>query len=255
VINVALIGCGTIGNALKVWFQKNNPKINLFINDYEKGYTDDVYTNCMDAFFINVNVLNKPSGEQDIENICKICEKIREFHKETPIWIRSTITLKTFNYLNSIFNVNYMPEFLSEKTAVQDFENNEIIYTPSNNIRYIQLLELIFNYKKGIYLTNEEAIYTKYFHNIYGALKITYFNCIHELCKENGINFKNVKLGLENTNHISKLYTDVPGHDGKYGYGGKCFPKDTIAFLNENKDSLFGKLIVNIPEINESLRK
>lgn len=237
-----------------MWIEHNNSSVVLLVSDPDKGFKDDVYSNDVDAYFIQVNVVNNYDGTQDTDNITSICESIRSVNQRAPVWIRSTITPSTFEKLNGKYHVNYMPEFLSERTAQEDFNTIEMVYTPNDNKSELKLLKTIFNNRPGIEVSNIEAIYAKYFHNIYGAMKITYFNCIYDMCIKSGVDFSVVKQCMMVPGHTTSLYTKVPGPDGKLGYGGKCFPKDTIAFLAENPDSMLNIFLNRMPDINKEIR-
>ena len=52
-----------------------------------------------------------------------------------------------------------------------------------------ELLAKIFPGKEHIDMTSAEAEMVKYAHNVFGALKVTYFNCVYDLCKKNDLNF------------------------------------------------------------------
>lgn len=252
-INVALIGCGVIGNAMREWLQGKS-HVRMFVNDPAKEYTDDVYNSNMDAYFISINVPNLKDDSQDLKEIVKILRNIRRVNKTAPIWIRSTITLSSFEVLDMEFHVNFLPEFLSERTAVADFKRMKMIFTPTDRPDELKLLYRIFKEKSGTEMTSKESILVKYFHNIYGALKVTYFNCIKEICDWENASFDLVKKGMFDTGHISKRYTKVPGPDGKQGYGGKCFPKDTKAFLHNMHTSSFRVLLEKMPKLNRKFR-
>ena len=77
--------------------------------------------------------------------------------------------------------VHHMPEFLTERTYIEDFKWQPMVFTGD-----IELLKKIFPGKKHIDMTSEEAEMVKYAHNVFGALKVTYFNCVYDLCKRNG---------------------------------------------------------------------
>lgn len=94
----------------------------------------------------------------------------------------------------------------------------------------IELLKKIFLGKEYIVMSSYEAALAKYTHNVFGALKVTYFNCVKEICDENHLDFENVRKGILLSGNINSEHTAVPGPDGKRGYGGKCFPKDVNAF-------------------------
>ena len=92
------------------------------------------------------------------------------------------------------------------------------------------LLQKIFVGKRFIEMSSEEAEITKYAHNVFGALKVTYFNGIYDICKKNNLDYDKVREGVLLSGYINAPHTQVPGPDGKFGYGGKCFPKDVNAF-------------------------
>ena len=142
-----------------------------------------------------------------------------------------------------------MPEMLTERTAYEDFCSQPMIYTGE-----IALLSKIFKDKIYIEMSNIEAEISKYAHNVFGALKVTYFNGIYEYCQKLGIDYENVHKGVLLSGYINKPHTDVPGPDGKLGYGGKCFPKDVNAFIESLKGSELQKLLEIVPVLNEKFR-
>ena len=103
-------------------------------------------------------------------------------------------------------------------------------------------------------MSSVEAELAKYAHNVFGALKVTYFNGIYELTKELKCDYDNVKQGVLLSGYINDTHTHIPGHDGKFGYGGKCFPKDISAFNKFNKNTMFGELLQMIIKLNDKYR-
>ena len=103
-------------------------------------------------------------------------------------------------------------------------------------------------------MSSEEACLAKYAHNVFGCLKVTYFNCIHDLCKQHKLDYNNVLSGILVSGYINDTHTKVPGPDGKFGYGGKCFPKDIEAFKTELDDSSFAKLLTDVAILNSKFR-
>ena len=114
----------------------------------------------------------------------------------------------------------------------------------------IEMLKKIFPGKKHIDMTSAEAEMVKYAHNVFGALKVTYFNCIYDICKKEGLDYQKVREGVLGSTYINDVHTQVPGPDGKYGYGGKCFPKDVDAFEREFRYSSIGRLIDPLKKLN-----
>lgn len=168
-----------------------------------------------------------------------------------PIFIRTTVLPGTCDKLAKEFNkkIYFMPEFLTERTASLDFTSQPMIFTGE-----IDLLQTIFKNKKYICMSNIEAEVTKYAHNVFGALKVTYFNEIYNICKMLNCNYENVHRGTLLSGYINDTHTYVPGPDGKLGYGGKCFPKDIEAFSGFVSDTEFKNLLLLVEKINRNFR-
>ena len=99
-----------------------------------------------------------------------------------------------------------------------------------------------------------EAELTKYMHNVFGAYKVTYFNACREYCEQMGGDWRKVHTGMLLSGYINDTHTYVPGPDGKFGYGGKCFPKDVNAFAKMTKGTPLGTLLEHLHELNVHFR-
>ena len=166
-ISIGVIGCGVIGGALIDWVERNNPSVGVLKVDPPKGLNDDL-TNA-DVIFISIHIPTEPDGTQDLN----LLEKIVSGCPNVPIFIRTTLLPGTCKMLSEKYNkdVNFMPEFLTERTAVADFNTQPIIFS-----NHHELLKKIFVGKEYLEMTTLEAEITKYAHNVFGALKVTYFN-------------------------------------------------------------------------------
>ena len=246
-MKIGIIGCGFIGTALKVWLKENNPNVETFVSDPPKGMNDDI-SNC-DAYFIQIHLPTEDDGTQDLTLMTDIINKLPT---NTPIWIRTTILPGTSKKLSEITGrkVYHMPEFLTERTYIEDFKWQPMVFTDD-----IELLKKIFPGKKHIDMTSAEAEMVKYAHNVFGALKVTYFNCIYDICKKEGLDYQKVREGVLGSTYINDVHTQVPGPDGKYGYGGKCFPKDVDAFEKLYRDEPIGMLLNPVRVLNSIFRK
>ena len=245
-IKIGIIGCGFIGTALKVWLEENNPNVKTFVSDPPKGMNDDI-NNC-DAYFIQIHLPTEDDGTQDLSLMTDIINKLPV---NTPIWIRTTILPGTSKKLSEITGrkVYHMPEFLTERTYIEDFKWQPMVFTDD-----IELLKKIFPGKKHIDMTSTEAEMVKYAHNVFGALKVTYFNCIYDICQRLNLNYETVRKGIFGLNYINDVHTQVPGPDGKFGYGGKCFPKDVNAFEKMFRYTPLGKLLDPLKKLNDEFR-
>ena len=233
-ITACLIGCGVVGNAMKTWLENCNCNVKVLVSDPAKGYCCNLQDPSIDAYFIQIHVPTLQNGKQDISNLIQIVKSLPE---GKDIWIRTTILSSTLKQLKEINQkVHFMPEFLTERTAIEDFAKQTLIFTGN-----VQLLKKIFIGREFIQMRSEEACLAKYAHNVFGCLKVTYFNCIYRLCAQAGFNYSNVLSGVLVSKYINEVYTQVPGPDGKFGYGGKCFPKDIHTMCEESNGSEFFK--------------
>ena len=83
------------------------------------------------------------------------------------------------------------------------------------------------------FITNKEAEMVKMFRNCFLSTKISFCNEMYEFCTLKNINYENVRKLATIDERINQSHTYVPGHDGKKGFGGTCFPKDTNSLKYE----------------------
>ena len=243
--NIAVVGCGVIGEALIKWVEEHTEH-NILRIDPPKGFNDDITK--ADVVFVSIHIPTEDDGSQDLttlEEIIKNCPNV-------PIYIRTTLLPGTCDRLAQKFNkdVNFMPEFLTERTAVEDFYRQPMVFS-----NHEDMLKEIFVGKEYVVMNSLEAEVTKYAHNVFGALKVTYFNGINELCSKLDIDYQKVRKGVLLSGYINAPHTSVPGPDGKFGYGGKCFPKDVNAFVGCLKDTAISELMAQVPLANREYRE
>ena len=244
-INVGIIGCGFVGGALKAWLEANNKECRLFISDPPKGYNDDL--SGIDVAFLQIHVPTEDDGTQDLTLMKELIRGL----PDVPVFVRTTVLPGTSEMLSKEtgHTVCYMPEFLTERTYIEDFKKQPMVFTGA-----IELLCRIFKGKTFTTMTPLEAEITKYAHNVFGAYKVTYFNAVYDYCRKMGADWARVHAGMLLSGYINDTHTFVPGPDGKFGYGGKCFPKDVNAFAKMTADTPLGKLLAPLHELNVHFR-
>lgn len=220
-----------------------------------------------DISFICVGTPPKENGDLDLTILEKVCAEIGGILKEKNghiVVIRSTMFPGSLDNLKKILEENsgkkmgegfYLavnPEFLREGSAISDFFSPPyiVIGTVSKEIH-----KKIFEVYKGIktkkFLVKPDvAQMIKYSNNSWHALKVTFANEIGAICKEKGIDSKNLmNLFTQDEDLNLSSYYLMPG----FAYGGSCLPKDTAALKNEaTKLGLKTPLINSIPESNFS---
>jgi UDP-glucose 6-dehydrogenase len=254
-MKVGIIGVGVVGGVLKKWFEEHTSH-SIKCVDPGKGLNDSL-KGCH-AIFISIPV--EPAGTgQDLKAL-KDCVTMAKEH--TPyVFVRSTVLPGTNDSLCSIS----MPEFLTERTAYEDMCQYPLMvghgakdFLPTQQIDYPALLDQLFPQKTRKVFSNVECEMAKFTHNCFGAWKVTYFNFIYRLCSIYGANFDNDKSGASVTGFIEPTHTMVPGPDGKYGFGGKCFPENMQAIENLlwSMQGFFEESLLfrKINQINETYR-
>lgn len=245
---IGIIGFGFVGRAALHGLEQHYPIMSWDkYSDHTNSLEDTV--NKSNIIFICVPTPVDNMGIQDLsqlEDAISSVDKVAENKKE--IVIKSTVLPGTTRKFQEVFRNHYFtfnPEFLTERTADIDFitPTRIILGTRDPNIFKAGIPCPIYNmyYKRFGNVcpyhvcTFEEAEMIKYVSNCYFAMKISFCNEIHELCKKLNISYDNVKSGWLSDGRITKSHVEVPGPDGKMGYGGKCFPKDLKSFINFGK--------------------
>tara|TARA_Y100000739_G_C20416594_1_gene376977 strand:- start:53 stop:742 length:690 start_codon:yes stop_codon:yes gene_type:complete len=183
-------------------------------------------------------------GSQNIDFVKDAVNQINKFEKDILLVIKSTILPK---YVDEILtnnnNIIINPEFLRENFANEDFINTEIIVFGGEKTNCDRLADFYEKYTECIckdYINTDpmSASLVKYTINSFLALKVIFFNEMKSV-------FDNLNTNTEWSDFISSLSKDkrmgnshmsVPGPDGRYGFGGPCFPKDVKALIQYSKE-------------------
>ena len=129
------------------------------------------------------------------------------------------------------------PEFLREGAAINDFKHPDRIVIGTEESRAREIMQetyrpLYLNNLPILFMARRTAELTKYAANAFLATKITFINEIADLCEATGANVQDVARGIGLDNRIGRKFL----HAGP-GYGGSCFPKDTLALVKTGHDA------------------
>lgn len=221
-MKIGIIGLGMVGEASYSYLSTIHKDIKRY--DPAKKHEDSL-AECT-HILICVPAPTKSNGEQDYSIIE---ESIDRCPIGSIIFIRSTVLPDFCKGRNIVF----MPEFLTERTRHEDVKNLPIIFGGSekpNHKEIFDSVKKIFPHHELEQMTNAEVSLAKYAHNCFSAVKVNFWNNISMVCELGKANYDNVLFGAMTTGFINKQHTQVPGHDGKFGYGGACLPKDLAAF-------------------------
>ncbi|WP_294192545.1 UDP-glucose/GDP-mannose dehydrogenase family protein [uncultured Sphingomonas sp.] len=212
-----------------------------FTTDLAAGVKD------ADAVFIAVGTPSRRGdGHADLSYVHAAAEEIgRALTGFTVIVDKSTVPVGTGDEVERIireanpdadFAVASNPEFLREGAAIDDFKRPDRIVIGSDDPRALAVLRdvyrpLYLNKSPIVEMSRRAAELTKYAGNAFLATKITFINEIADLCEKVGANVQDVARGIGLDGRIGDKFL----HAGP-GYGGSCFPKDTLALLKTAQD-------------------
>ena len=201
-----------------------------------------------DAVFIAVGTPSRRGdGFADLSYVYAAAKEIAEqMEGYTVVVTKSTVPVGTGDEVERIiretrpdaeFAVVSNPEFLREGAAIDDFKRPDRVVVGTDDERARQLLHELY---RPLYLNETPIVFTsrrtseliKYAANAFLALKITFINEIADLCESVGANVQEVARGVGLDNRIGSKFL----HAGP-GYGGSCFPKDTLALTRTAQDS------------------
>jgi len=258
-MKVGIIGAGMVGGAIEHCFSEHHE---LFIHDPVRGTTlEHVTSNCEMAYI----AVPTPSNKDGTCDTSIVEEVLSELPDNFIAVIKSTVIPGTTEKLQQKYpnlKLAYSPEFLVERTRLEDFANQRILVIGTQHVEVANLVlqqhkqagvlveDNVFN------ISSTEAEMVKYTKNNFYAMKVIFANQMHDICQ---------KLGIE-WSTISEIITtpqDQPIGDSHLepimglmrGFGGKCLPKDTLA-LKELAQSLDVKysLLDAIQSDNQRLR-
>jgi UDPglucose 6-dehydrogenase len=200
-----------------------------------------------DAVFIAVGTPSRRGdGFADLSFVYQAAREIAEvLDGYTVVVTKSTVPVGTGDEVERIiretapraqFAVVANPEFLREGAAIADFKRPDRIVIGAEDERAKAVMTelyrpLYLNHAPILFTSRRTAELTKYAANAFLAMKITFINEIADLCEKVGANVQEVARGIGLDNRIGSKFL----HAGP-GYGGSCFPKDTLALIKTAQD-------------------
>ncbi|RYF50889.1 MAG: UDP-glucose/GDP-mannose dehydrogenase family protein, partial [Cytophagaceae bacterium] len=213
------------------------------------SFTTDVNGSVSDADVIFIAVgtpSRRGDGHADLSYVYAAAEEIaHSITGFTVIVNKSTVPVGTGDEVERIireanpavqFAVVSNPEFLREGAAIDDFKRPDRIVIGGHDPRALEIMRQVYrplhiNKSPIVEMDRRGAELTKYAANAFLAVKITFINEIADLCEKVGADVQDIARGIGLDNRIGSKFL----HAGP-GYGGSCFPKDTLALLKTSQD-------------------
>lgn len=260
-MKIAIVGYGFVGKAIDYAFKRNiekvivDPKLDTSIKNL-KSYNPEF-------IFICVPTPMNKDGNQDSSIIEKVLDEINKDLNESVVIVKSTVLPSIIEKLSKSHNhFVYNPEFLREKTANEDFVNASSLILGGESEDLKRVAELYDNHSNckitNVYKTDIiSASLVKYSINTFLASKVIFFNQLYDIYSAlaSDIKWDEFTTMINSDKRIGESHMDVPGHDGRLGFGGACFPKDTAALLSLSKDiDKEFSLLKEVIRVNNNIR-
>ncbi|MEL7547569.1 MAG: UDP-glucose/GDP-mannose dehydrogenase family protein [Pseudomonadota bacterium] len=220
-----------------------------------------------DAVFIAVGTPSRRGdGHADLSYVYAAAEEIAELVDGfTVVVTKSTVPVGTGDEVEDIirkkrpdadFAVVSNPEFLREGAAIKDFKIPDRVVVGTDNEQARELMRELY---RPLFLNETPILFTnrrtseliKYAANAFLAVKITFINEMADLCEKVGANVQEVSRGIGLDGRIGRKFLNAGP-----GYGGSCFPKDTLALTKTANDYNSPVRIVDtVVEVNAARKK
>ena len=216
-----------------------------------------------DAVFIAVGTPSRRGdGHADLSYVYAAAEEMAPLLRNGAVVVdKSTVPVGTGDEVEAIirrvrpdldFSVASNPEFLREGAAIDDFKHPDRVVIGVNDAHAEKVLQEIYrpltrNESAILSMSRRAAELTKYAANAFLATKISFINEIADLCEKVGADVRDVAKGIGTDSRIGARFLQ-PGP----GYGGSCFPKDTLALLKTGQD--YGaplQIVESVVEVNK----
>ena len=247
---IGIIGRGFVGSAVEFGFSPNtgcDAELRVYDKDPSKSlHSLEETVNESDIIFLSVPTPSNKDGSMNLDIVKQVLQEISDVNQNPHniILLRSTVTPGTTRKLQEHFNnirIIFNPEFLTERSAKFDFINQSrfILGCGDSDFEKYQTEEVadLFRDRFGdsisIIETNfETAELIKYMNNCFFATKVSFLNEMYQIAKKSGVDWDMALDGFVRDGRVGHSHMNVPGPDGKMGFGGSCFPKDIQAIIN-----------------------
>lgn len=251
--SIGVLGHGFVGKAIADGFKLYT---SVKVYDTNPFNSIDNYFDVVgqDILFMCLPTPMAKDGSVDLKIVRNALDMLRNAlqvgHK--PVIIKSTIPpialAKLAEEYRPDIHLIYNPEFLTERTAMLDFQQqNRLIFGhhvvdeaattelveayQGNMLAIEQLFSFRFPQVPLYWVPIEQASIIKYGTNVFFAMKISFFNELAQICKTFNLDANETAGLILLDQRIGRSHWQVPGHDGHYGFGGSCFPKDVNGYI------------------------
>jgi len=243
--NIGVVGNGFVGSAVQFGFSPSTGcdyEVRVYDKDPSKSVDSIEETvNESEFIFLSVPTPSNKDGSMNLDIVEQALQDISDVNKYQGniVLLRSTVTPGTTRKLQDKYpnlRIVFNPEFLTERNAKYDFINQARIIIGGDEVYSKQvgdLYRLRFGESQPIIETNwETAELIKYMSNCFFTTKISFMNEMYQIAEKCGVDWDVALDGFFRDGRVGHSHMNVPGPDGKFGFGGSCFPKDIQALIH-----------------------
>lgn len=242
---LGIVGFGFVGKAIQHGFAQSAEFRIHDVNPLESINTFEEVMEESDIIFLCVPTpMDLDTGIQDLRILDSVMAKCVEHVNNTDkvLVIKSTVlpgTTQRYSNLYPHARIVFNPEFLTERTYRLDFINQSRIVlggAKEDTDLVAKIYETRFPTTPIFHTSATAAEIVKYACNCFFAVKVGYLNELYQICDAHDVDYDDV-IGMSLADgRIGNSHWEVPGHDGDFGFGGKCFPKDINALIKHAED-------------------
>lgn len=267
---VGIVGYGYVGQAVENFF--STECATRVYDKFKPRLSDTLEAVVRDSHVIFVCVptpMNDDGSchtsivEEVLQNIVDMAHAVDRSSADFIVVMKSTVYpgfTEAMRARHPQLRLMFSPEFLTEKNSFEDFEKmNRLLL--GGDLKDSQIVARFFENKlKNALLLKVDptvAELAKLFTNAFLMTKVMFANEMYKVCEAMGVDYKEVYLTACLDKRITTSHLAVPGHDGKFGAGGSCFPKDinnlkTIAKKLGTGEKMFSAVIERNVEVRGS---
>jgi UDPglucose 6-dehydrogenase len=251
-MRIGVVGGGVVGRATaRCWMEFAEVRV-YDVRPERATHTLGGVLAC-DLIFLALPTPGKPDGTLDVSALDEFFRGAdwpydsEHDYRDSNYVLRSTVPIGTTFRLRKEFglvNLVHSPEFLTSRCAVADAQNPAQLligiprswtFDPEKDGCWSALRGLYLRRFPGVpirVMSSDESEFVKLALNSLFAIKVSAFNELHSLAGALSLDWGAVRAGILGDGRIAHSHTQVPGPDGRFGWGGDCLPKDAAQLLD-----------------------
>ena len=228
---IGIIGRGFVGSAVEFGFSPNtgcDAELRVYDKEPSKSlHSLEETVNESDIIFLSVPTPSNKDGSMNLDIVRQVLQDISDVNQNPHniILLRSTVTPGTTRKLQEQFDIINQSRFIlgCGDSDLEKYQTEEVA----------DLFRIRFGESISIIQTNfETAELIKYMNNCFFATKVSFLNEMYQVAEKSGVDWDMALDGFVRDGRVGHSHMNVPGPDGKMGFGGSCFPKDIQAIIN-----------------------